>query len=235
MKESYKIEKDLEFTSNISEIISISLEEKHEVNDNTLKGNFIVSGEYKIHEISINKESFNYKIPFNHEIGNDIDLDSLNLEITNFTYDNDNDSLFVTIDYDVVGERKDILIFDDKEDLDDFLNSREVEVIIDDVKNEIDETLEKEDVIDEINKEINIDDVPNIIEERIPNKEDIINNIPVEDNIYITYKIHIVKSNDTLESICLNHNISLDELKEYNKIDTLKLGDKLIIPVVNER
>ena len=38
-----------------------SLEEKHVVVEGKLVGNFIVSGEYKIHEISLNKEKFNFK------------------------------------------------------------------------------------------------------------------------------------------------------------------------------
>lgn len=163
MKENFEIEKELKFNSNLAEVLSISLEEKHEVENNKLIGHFIVSGEYKIHEISLNKEKFNFKIPYEHEITSDIDENTLNVEISNFIYDSDKESLYVTIDYEVVGDRKDILLFDDEENLEEFLKSREVEVIMDEVIDEIDESLEKN--IEEIKEEKVIKDLEAMIEE----------------------------------------------------------------------
>ena len=40
--------KDIKFSSNISEILSISLEHEYTVNELGVLGNFIVSGEYKV-------------------------------------------------------------------------------------------------------------------------------------------------------------------------------------------
>ncbi len=252
MKENYLIEKEIKFSNNIAEIISISLEEKHEFKDNKVEGNFIVSGEYKIHEISLNKEKFSYKIPFSQEIKNDIDPETLELEITNFVYDSDNDNLYVTINYLITGDRKDILLFDDEEDLDEFLKSREVDLVIDDINNDIDDCLEKQEervVIEgsEKNSEENLEEkrevkeVEPIVEEDKINdrdmeqsKEELLKNVNVDDDNYITYKVHIVKQEDTEESIMLKYNITMDDLKEYNNYTNLSLGDKLIIPVVNE-
>lgn len=269
MRENFEIEKELKFSNNIAEITSISLEERHEVQDDKLVGNFIVSGEYKIHEISLNKEKFNFKIPYEYDIKSDVEENSLDLEITNFVYDSDNDSLFVTIDYDLCGDRKDILLFDDKEDLDEFLKSREVELIIDDVNEEIDRTsldtlapqeeeLDHEETKDDLSnacveevkeeekqneeemkefiesvKDVsNVDDVVSRnIEE---SKEQLLNSVKVNDDNYITYKVHIVKQEDTLESILVKYSITLDELKEYNDFNVLTLGDKLLIPIINE-
>lgn len=252
MKENYLIEKEIKFSNNIAEIISISLEEKHEFKDNKVEGNFIVSGEYKIHEISLNKEKFSYKIPFSQEIKNDIDPETLELEITNFVYDSDNDNLYVTINYLITGDRKDILLFDDEEDLDEFLKSREVDLVIDDINNDIDNCLEKQEervVIEgsEKNSEENLEEkrevkeVEPIVEEDKINdrdidqsKEELLKNVNVDDDNYITYKVHIVKQEDTEEAIMLKYNITMDDLKEYNNYTNLSLGDKLIIPVVNE-
>lgn len=255
MRENYEIEKELKFTSNIAEVTSISLEEKHEMKDNVLKGNFIVSGEYKIHEISLNKEKFNFKIPFEQKIKEDIDLNTLELEITNFTYDTDMDSLFATINYEISGDRQDILLFDDEENLEEFLKSREVELIMDDTIKSIDDALENNDndiedveiirkmdeIIDEnsaLTKENNVE-VTKEEKEEIRNidesKQQLLNSVNVSDDQYITYQIHIVKSDDTLENILIKYNMTLEELKEYNEFNVLQLGDKLIIPVINEK
>lgn len=247
MKENYEIEKELKFNSNLAEILSISLEEKHDVVDGKLVGNFIVSGEYKIHEISLNKEKFSFKIPFEHGIKSDVEESSINVDITNFIYDVDSENLYVTIHYDLIGDRKDILLFDDEEDLDEFLKSREVEVILDDVCDEIDDVLddkEENSVIKELDEiiEENKDIEEEIEEKKVDEfdrnmdiaKENLLNSVKVEDDSYITYQIHIVKESDSLESILTKYKMSLDELKEYNEFNNLSLGMKLIIPVINE-
>ena len=269
MRENFEIEKELKFKSNIAEVTSISLEEKHDIKDNKLEGNFVVSGEYKIHEISLNKEKFSFKIPYECAIKNDIESETVNVEVTNFIYDTDNDSLFVTINYDINGDRKDILLFDDEENLEEFLKSREVEIIMDDVIDEIDkvqdkkekkeidipilkdevmyelnELKEKELVVDEVvedkevlrtksdDKDCGVVDFQRNVENA---KQELLNSVNVNDDNYITYKIHIVKSEDTMESILTKYDMSIDELKEYNEINTLQLGDKLIIPIVDEK
>jgi len=247
MKENYEIEKELKFNSNLAEILSISLEEKHDLVDGKLVGNFIVSGEYKIHEISLNKENFSFKIPYEHVINSDIDVNTINVDITNFIYDMDSENLYVTIHYDLIGDRKDILLFDDEEDLDEFLKSREVEVILDDVCDEIDDVLddkEENSVIKELDEiiEENKDIEEEIDEKKVDEfdrnmdiaKENLLNSVKVEDDSYITYQIHIVKESDSLESILTKYKMSLDELKEYNEFNNLSLGMKLIIPVINE-
>lgn len=244
MKENFEIEKELKFTSNVAEVTSISLEENRKVEDRKIKGNFIISGDYRIHEISINKEKFNFKVPFEHKINDDIDLNTVDLEITNFIYDTDNDSLFITINYCLTGERKDILLFDDEENLEEFLKSREVEIIMDEAIGKIDEAiinheeLEEKDVPEDIQDESKVEIIDIAKENDIRNmdtsKQQLLNSVNVNDDTYITYQIHIVKSEDTTESILMKYNITLDELKEYNDFTVLQLGDKLIIPVINE-
>ncbi len=51
---------------------------------------------------------------------------------------------------------------------------------------------------------------------------------------YSTYRVCIVKENDTVESIILKYNISKEVLEEYNDISDIKIGDKLIIPSLYE-
>ena len=245
MKENFKIEKELKFNSNIYEVLSISLEEKHSIELGKLVGNFLISGEYKIHELSLNKERFNFKIPYEHEIKSDIDENTVCVEITDFTYDVIDGFLYANIIYDVLGNRKDILLFDDEEDLDDFLKSREVELVMGEVIDEIDDVI---DIPNKKNDEVIVDDfeVEEIKNETKQKKEEIsdrnieeakqnlLNSVKVDDDDFITYQIHIVKENDTLESILVKYNMTLEELKEYNDFSVLNLGMKLIIPVINE-
>lgn len=49
-------------------------------------------------------------------------------------------------------------------------------------------------------------------------------------NEYVTYHIHIVKSEETMDAIMKNYNSNLDTLSIYNDITNIKPGDKLIIP-----
>lgn len=51
---------------------------------------------------------------------------------------------------------------------------------------------------------------------------------------YSTYHVCIVKESDTIESIILKYNISKEVLEQYNDISDIKIGDKLIIPSLNE-
>ena len=129
MKENKHIEKELLFKNNVKDITSISLDSNYKVEGQKIVGNFIIEGEYKIHEVSINKEKFDFKIPFSYELNNDIDTKTIKVDITNFIYDYKKDELVVNIDYEITGDKKSVLLFDDEESLDEFLSKREIEVI----------------------------------------------------------------------------------------------------------
>ena len=50
------------------------------------------------------------------------------------------------------------------------------------------------------------------------------------DSSFITYKICIVRENDTIDNILEKYNTTLDILRKYNVINDIKVGDKIIIP-----
>lgn len=260
MRENKHIEKELLFKNNIKDITSISLDSDYKVENSSLVGNFIISGEYKIHEVSINREKFNFKIPFNIEIDKDIDKKTIKLEITNFVYDYKQDELIVNIDYEILGDRESVLLFDDEESLDEFLNKREVEVIdtrLDEIKNtterkSIDKIEEKEldtniknkielndsqnntrldnnDNLNELENKIDIIEQKEEEREQINTKE-IINSIDTNNDKFITYKVYKIHENETLESIVIKYHTTIDDLKEYNDLSNLNIGDKIIIP-----
>lgn len=52
---------------------------------------------------------------------------------------------------------------------------------------------------------------------------------------YVSYYVHIVRESETVDSICMKYSINLDKLKEYNDIEKITLGSKVIIPyTINE-
>ena len=203
-------EKKVKFDTPISEICSISLEHEITKNDGEILGNFLITGTYKEHELSINKTDFNFTLPFSVELTTRVDLSSLDMSIDNFTYDLNGSDLDIKIDY--VIEAQDL-----KE-----------EPVFERVEQDIEPiTLIKE------NKEKINDEKNEIKEEREIKSETIVNSVKAEDD-YISYHIHIVSSGESLESIALKYHITKEEIETINNITTIEENDKLLIPLENE-
>ena len=232
MNEVFTIDREFLFKSTIHEITSISIEHNYDINGSNLEGEFIISGDYRLHEISINKEDFSFKIPFNHEIRSNINLDTIDVEITDFSYDfNNGDELTVHVEYLVKGDEA-VLEFSDEDKLNEFLdNNKAVEVVslLDEAKDE--KTKEEEKTVDDKVKDTpkeNIDDRNQNDDKKID--ENMILNSINEEEEYIKYHVHTVTMNDTIESITSMYKISLNTLKKYNSFENLELNMKLIIP-----
>ena len=206
--------KEIKFDSNISEITSISLEENYNCTCDTIDGEFIVSGNYKSHELSVNKEDFEYKLPFSVDLTEKIIPDTLNFEITDFSYDilNDN-TLKVNIEF-----KFDAELDESREEL------------YNEVEEYINESIEEKNIIEDDS----LEEV--IIEDRIDKEDEntIIDSIKDSDDEYMTYHIHIVKESETVESICALYNSNTNLLSEYNDLSEFKVGEKLIVVEENE-
>lgn len=206
MKKLIPFKKDIIFKTNLSEITSISLENTLKIEDKTLSGSFIISGDYKITEESKDTENFLYDLPFNIVFDDKYDLSNSIVDINDFYYEIVNDSV-LSINIEVLVDKiEEILI-------------NEEDVIL--------ETVEDKRCIEEENE---------VIEKKEEKRETNINlfdNISIEET-YSTYKIYIVRENDTIESIMEKYNIKKDALELYNDLTELKLGDKIIIPVLYE-
>ena len=239
MKEAYTLNREFLFKTSIYEITSISLEDNYDIDGSFIEGEFIVSGNYRLHEISINKEDFSFKIPFREEIPSNINLDSINLEITDFNYDFQNeDELSVHIEYIITGDEA-VLEFENEEKLEEFLEKQDVEVV-DLSQNDADirEESSNEKQIDELlmineeNKEYvaqkQIESTKESEESKI-NEDVILNSVNNVDE-YVTYHVHTVTMEDSIESICAKYNVNVNALKKYNTFDTLELNMKLLIP-----
>ncbi len=225
--------KDILFEKKVSEITSISLEHEINTEEGMLKGNFIVSGDYKSHEVSVNKEPFSYILPFEIELMEDIDVATIEFMIDDFTYEVvDNSILRVNIDFNVVADKKEV---EEKEEEPLFRDASEA------FKDE-EEVLE--DIVEESKDEVKVEDREMIelnesavkVEEKKEEKveDTIINSMGNAADEYATYHIHMISDGETVETVCTMYNSNLNILADYNDLSSLNSGDKLIIPEKNE-
>ena len=217
MNEAHVLDKEFLFKSSIYEITSISIEDNHDINGSKIEGEFIISGDYRLHEISINKEDFCFKLPYTHELPSNINLDTVELEITDFNYEfNNNDGLKVHVEYILTAEEG-IKLFESEAELNKFLDDNDAEII--DLKEST--RAQNEVLLPETKEEV---ETPSKIDENM-----ILGSINEEEK-YVKYHIHTVTMNDSIESITKEYNISLNTLKKYNTFENLELNMKLLIP-----
>ena len=219
MKQIIPFVKDIEFDTKISEITSISLEHNLNIeNNDTICGNFVVAGNYKINAISSNEESFEKNLDIDIALNNCYDTSKIKTEIDNFYYE--------IIDEEILRIHIDVL-------LDNLILDNSKRCIEDnDVITPIPEKVESP-IIEEVKENITYDDKS----ETLTNDfaiSDISNNIISVEDGYCTYKVHIIRGDETINTIKELYNISQEELEKYNNIDKVVEGTKLIIPIINE-
>jgi len=203
MKKIVPYKKEVEFNTEVSEITSISLENTlKKASDNFITGEFIVSGEYKIVDVSLNTEKFEFNLPFDINIDKKYKTDDLIIDIDDFYYElSGKNKMIVNIS----------VLLDNLEEKEEIREEKIVEVL---KKEEISKT-------DEELKEKN-------------NQKDVFENIEIEE-AYRTYKVYIVRENDTLEKILDMFNVTKEELEDYNDLSTINAGLKIVIPTNNEK
>ncbi len=226
-------ESAIPFKTNISEITKMSLEHDYNVSGNTVLGNFYISGEYKTHEVSINKEPFRFTLPFEVEISDRIKEDSLEFNIEDFSYDVEGDNtLKVKIEYSLSGEER-----EDEDEEEPVTFERVNEDELTEELNIIDDFLDKnEDNPEERVEEEKQEETEEVEEERLTTKEEktIMDTIKDSDDTFVTYHVHIVKESETIESISSVYGVPSSLVKEYNTIDNIEVGDKVLIPKLDE-
>ncbi len=229
MKNIIPFTKEIKFDNKISEITSISIEEKYNSTCDTIDGEFILSGEYRTHELSVNKEAFEYKLPFSVDLTDKINTDTLSFEISDFSYDILNDNVLkVNIEFIIEAE----LAVEDRK------------IIEEDVKEIIEQELKEETIKPEEIKSDPQKIIESVIEtkEETPERIDVIDeetiidsiNANDSDNEYTTYHIHIIKNSETVESICALYNSNTSLISEYNDLNNFKVGEKLIVVEEND-
>ena len=237
--------KDIKFNTNICEILSISLENEYTVNDNEILGNFIVSGDYKSHEVSVNKEHFEHVLPFSVNLTTRIDADSIDFAIEDFTYEIiDKNILKVNIEYSInaLELKEEEKIFEPVEERD------TLDTILDSISEELEEPkLEEERKEDDDQMDTLVEEKKTLEEEKMETYEEtrddkispeeenaILESVNPSEDTFVTYHIHVMMETDTIETICAKYNTTQNLLGEYNDLSTIAIGDKLIIPDSNE-
>lgn len=237
--------KDIKFNTNICEILSISLENEYTVNDNEILGNFIVSGDYKSHEVSVNKAHFEHVLPFSVNLTTRIDADSIDFAIEDFTYEIiDKNILKVNIEYSInaLELKEEEKIFEPVEERD------TLDTILDSISEELEEPkLEEERKEDDDQMDTLIEEKKTLEEEKTETYEEerddkisleeenaILESVNPNEDTFVTYHIHVMSETDTIETICAKYNTTQSLLGEYNDLSTIAIGDKLIIPDSNE-
>ena len=190
MKKKIPFKKDIIFGTRVAEITSISLDHNLKIENNNLVGNFIVSGDYKITEASVQVSPFSYEIPFKIAFDEKYDLESAVLDIDDFYYEIiDNSVLNINIEVGV-----------------DNIEEKEERCIEEEEKEEPEEQVEINSLFDSI----------------------------TDEDTYKTYKVYIIREQDTIEKVIETYNSSKEVLEQYNDLSNIKLGDKIIIPVQDE-
>lgn len=238
-----KINRELEFNYNISEITSICMDIDYKVNGNVLSGVLNLEGDYVSSNFEDTREDFDKKLDFNIDLDENIDTNTVKVEIDDFTYSIDQNKLNVNVDLSLSYE---FVLFDEKKEFDKFIESREIDTnTLEEIKKveevrEVEEdnegTCEIEEQEEKLASEEVVDSKDNeaIEEEQRNIEESIIDMASNFNDDFITYHIYIVNDVDTLDGIAEKYHISIDIIKEYNNIENLKSGMKLVIPICDE-
>ena len=249
MKQIIPFKKDLLFKTKVSEITSISLEHNLILKkEDHISGEFYISGDYKMTASSINRENFHFKIPFDIELDDKYNTNTLSIDIDNFYYEvMNNEALQVNIDLYIEGEKKEEEKQEIKQEEKQEIKQEEKQATKEknmDIQfpliNEINQTItrekEKEESREEEIKAIERPTPPTITLDEEVSKENNFNIFESVDNsdTYVTYHVYIVKEEDTIESIMKKYNVDKEQISLYNTIEEIKPGTKLIIPNSNE-
>jgi len=231
MKNIIPFKKDVIFKTNISEVTSISLENNLSIKDDIIKGNFVISGEYKVSDKSTSVDPFNLDLPFEIMIDEKYNTEKSTVDIDDFYYEIVNDNVLrIAIDV-LIDKLEERPLINDFDLIDETPKREQLEVNdLFEEKEEVKEAIVEESLKKEercIESETHED-----MQEKI---NSLFSNFSKDSEVYVTYNVYIVRDGDTLESILDKYNVDLEELKKYNDLSELKLGDKLIIPNTYER
>ena len=225
MNQKIEFKKDCMLKTYVSSITDISLTHDYKILDDTIEGYFDVTGSYKVTMSSVETESFMFTIPFTIALSSLIDKDTIDLKLSDFNYSVEKDVLHLKMFLDMDYQEREI-----KEDIKD---NEEIDNMINDL-------MDKESTTDikspsEFHNEVMLDNVVDSKEE-VSTKEKVseknFNTIfnEVKESNFSKYKVYIMRSEDTLESILVKYNVTMDEIKEYNDIDNINIGSKIVIP-----
>ena len=209
MKKTIPFTKDITFKTKIGEITSISLDNDLMLKgEDLISGNFYISGSYKMLETSTILEEYSYKIPCEIGISEEYDTFDSSIDIDDFYY----------------------------EIIDDEILRINIVVAIDNLKKKEKEEKREEKVLED-KDETELLDENRCIEEEIekPNISflEVKEKVKKETDNYLTYKVYIFKDGDSIEDLLEKYKITKEDLENYNNLEDIVPGVKLVIPSIN--
>jgi len=254
MNNIIEFKKDCILKTKVEEITDISLSHDYKILEDTIEGYFDVSGEYKLTKASLQKEEFTFTIPFTIGLSSLIDHNSINLTIKDFKYATEKDILhlkmYLNMDYQEMiyeepeiqepEEIKEEVCEETIENIEEVHEELEEEIVMDNIEEILDKSQElktpevfhNEIMLEEITNEKEVNE--NLVATELnDNDTEVLQSIisNQEENFY-KYKIHIMREEDTIESVAIKYSVTLDDLKEYNELNNINIGDKIIIPFI---
>ena len=228
MKKIIPFKKEMLFNTNVSEITSISLEHTLCVKDkNLISGDFIINGEYRMSDTSVNTERFNFELPCDINLDEKYIIDNILIDIDDFYYEVINSNILkVNIDV-VIDKLEEKILVNEIEIPEITLEEMEKDLLRGEDNMNLEQEIKKEMI--ETNESLVLKEERCIEEEDIKT-DSIFNTFSSDKEIYKTYKVCIVREGDMLESIMEKYGVTKEMLEQYNDIKEINLGDKLIIP-----
>lgn len=280
MKKIVPFSKEISFKTRIAEITDIEITHNLEKTPfNTIDGNFLVNGSYKMTDASVIEEKFSYTLPFTIEVDEKYDLADCKIKISDFFFEIMNeDTLKVHVEVELsdvdlkkeeISIEESLIADEDSEDPvercydheDDEEEKEESMEELDTLEEpnimEESDTLEEERPSEQSGADVESqEEIPQPIDildqelpialEKIPTEKitsasntsnassksisDIFPSVNNEEDTFQAYYVYIVRENDTLDSILSKYHVTRDEVSEYNDLNDLKIGSKLVLP-----
>ena len=230
MKKIVTFEKKITFPSMIGEITTLDLNHNLKfIDKNNIEGELILTGKYKLTEASRLEEDFEYKLPTEILLTEKLDLSTAKIEIEDFYYEIENDDIMVChIEIKIEGVEE----IDIAEEQEEIIETREC-----DAEEKLPEQIEipKKQEKKEQEETISIENKKN---EEIKKEDKIITSIfsslEETEETYSTYSVHILRQEETINSLIEKFKITKEDLEKYNDLSNLSIGTKIIIPMNNE-
>ena len=244
----------------IGEVTSISLDNNLEfIDSNTINGEFRIKGTYKMTEASTLEEKFDYEIPVDITLVENFDISSVKISIDNFYYEIINDDILkCNIDV-LIDGIEEVIVEEDVESLEEVTPSEKPKEIIledsedrecdgdkkEDKKIEVEEIVEKEEdekvafkpeePVEQLNKTMDNlkrddEEMLDVSEEKNTNISSLFEAFSSTEETFKTYSVYIVRQNDSIDAIMDKYKVTKEELSDYNDLNNLEIGTKLIIP-----
>jgi LysM repeat protein len=223
MKKVINFDKEINFPTMIGEITSISLNPSLEfISDSDIEGNFTIKSTYKMTEASHLEEDFECNIPVSITLSENLDRETCKIEIEDFYYEIINDdTLRCEIDVLVEGiEKIDVIEVEEIKE-----ETAEEEVVV-----EEETSLRECDADEKCEEETYTEETIEIEEDINENIETIFSAFRDTEETFATYSVYIMRKNDTLDKIFDLYNITKEELANYNDLEKIEIGTKIIIP-----